>query len=376
MSGRRILDLIAILQASRAVASQIALHSRHKYNAYSKTSSLAHALQRRSGQGNVATKTSSIRRQTSNNPGLYANKVDNRDEHSSARPTEEKNKTFGNEEIEESIRKDPSYRTLDANSSIDPPSDAIKVKRETTRHSLSTDDNIPFNSDKKSLKTITESTRPSPDEARRLQRRSEDQIPSEVAEPPPTLPQTETTKDFEGLHVDQEQDVFFRAPQKIGAVLSALPRVKLPKYSETVQETDEHLSHKNLNRDVFYSAVGKGLYRQSTNVESSSEQQNLSEEVFSNLFQSRKVAAMMSENNHSFSKQAKDKSHQDQQHLRRPESVTQGDPPGSRPNAITNDSANDMQQLGSSLASDLKNSTDDVEEVSLFPPLKATLLIC
>lgn len=364
MTGRRILDLLAILQASRAVASQIALHSRHKYNAYSKTSSLAHALQRRSGQAHAATKTSSTQGQTSNNPGLYTSKVDSRDEYPSATPPNGKNYTSGTKGVEDSIGKDHSYASPNANSSIDPSSDAIKAKRETTRNSPSTDDNTSFGSDKKSLRTTTESTRPSPDEARRLQRRSEDQIPSEVAEPPPTSPQSETTKDLEGLHVDQEQDVFFRAPQKIGAVLSALPRVKLPKYSETVQGTDEHLSHKNLNCEVFYSAVGKEIARDSTDADNPSQQQSLSGDMYSKLFQSRKVAAMMSGNNPSLTKQAKNQSNQDQQHLRRPESGTEGDSPSSRPNAVTNNPTDDMQQLGSGLASDLKDSIDDVEEVS------------
>lgn len=86
----------------------------------------------------------------------------------------------------------------------------------------------------------------SPDEARKLQRQYEDQIPAQTAEPPNT---EETTQEF---GIEQEQDVFYQPPDSVKPVLSALPRVRVPKTENDVQEGDSHIPP-GINADVYYS---------------------------------------------------------------------------------------------------------------------------
>ena len=103
------------------------------------------------------------------------------------------------------------------------------------------------------LKTSGQSTIPdptgsplSPNEARRLQRQSEDQIPARTAEPPTA---DATSSEF---GVEQEQDVFYQPPDSVKPVLSALPRVRVPKTENDVQEGDSHIPP-GINADVYYS---------------------------------------------------------------------------------------------------------------------------
>ena len=80
-----------------------------------------------------------------------------------------------------------------------------------------------------------------PDEARKAQRLSEDQIPAQSAETP-------SAAEF---GVEQEQDVFYQPPDSIKPVLSALPRVRVPKTENDVQEGDPHIEP-GINADVYY----------------------------------------------------------------------------------------------------------------------------
>lgn len=86
----------------------------------------------------------------------------------------------------------------------------------------------------------------SPNQARKLQRQSEAQIPTKSAEPPTV---DETDQEF---GVEQEQDVFYQPPDSVTPVLSALPRVRVPESENDVQEGDSHIPP-GLNADVYYS---------------------------------------------------------------------------------------------------------------------------
>ncbi len=80
-----------------------------------------------------------------------------------------------------------------------------------------------------------------PDQARKAQRQSEDQIPAQVAETPSA----------EEFGVEQEQDIFYQPPDSVSPVLSALPRVRVPKTENDVQEGDSHIEP-GINADVYY----------------------------------------------------------------------------------------------------------------------------
>ena len=135
---------------------------------------------------------------------------------------------------------------------------------------------------------------PNPDQAvsdhnREIQRRSEAQIPSEAAKPPTSTASALDTG-APALAVDQEKDVFYTPPSASGKVLSALPRTKVPKNSETSQESDPHVPDRGLNQDVFYS---------SANQEGSDDPQTkeqLTEEQYSEIFQSPRIKNLLRKN--------------------------------------------------------------------------------
>ena len=94
----------------------------------------------------------------------------------------------------------------------------------------------------------------------RNQRQSETQIPSQPAEPPGSdafkIDSEQSARDQE-MSIDQEKDTFYRPSATSSPVLSALPRVKLPRISGDIQASDSHLPN-GTNPDTFYNTTGDG----------------------------------------------------------------------------------------------------------------------
>ena len=120
-------------------------------------------------------------------------------------------------------------------------------------------------------------TRLSPDAARRLQRQSEFQVPSETA-------QYKGNENPDSLNVSPQQEVFYEPSHQTAPDLSALPRVKLPKAAGDSQGTRQD----GLNSDVFHSATGPEKPKDAAGAS------EVSEEVMQNLFQSPRVSRMLS----------------------------------------------------------------------------------
>lgn len=116
----------------------------------------------------------------------------------------------------------------------------------------------------------------SSEQAKILQRQSESQIPAPPAGPP------ESTAEF---GVEQEQDSFYQPPGSTSPVLSALPRIRVPKVEWDVQGGDPHVPG-GINPDVYYSG------REPAAPTPVSEEEP-TEEMISQLFQSSKVSRML-----------------------------------------------------------------------------------
>lgn len=132
----------------------------------------------------------------------------------------------------------------------------------------------------------------SPVEVRKAQRRAEAQIPSRQAEPP-SGDAFEVENNVE-LGVDQGQDTFHRPLMESSPVLSALPRVKIPKKAGVVQEKGFVLSN-GVNSDTYNSRV-----KSSTETSDTSEPQserlnaNITKDMMQELFHSKRVAGILS----------------------------------------------------------------------------------
>ena len=118
----------------------------------------------------------------------------------------------------------------------------------------------------------------SSNEAMQAQRQSESQIPRTAADPPE--PEDDISSEFS---VEQEQDIFYQPPDSSSPVLSALPRMRVPKIENDVQAGDSHIPQ-GINADVYYSGNKDG---------ETGNEEELSEEQLAQIFNSPRIARML-----------------------------------------------------------------------------------
>ena len=125
--------------------------------------------------------------------------------------------------------------------------------------------------------------RPTPTRARELQREAENQIPSAAAEG--------RGHDESSRHEQQstDQDVFYDRRQPVSDVLSALPRVKIPKRTEDTQGSDGRVDDQAINADVYYSPADEHKIRDQA--------PNALEGINTDVFHSPRVAKMLDSDN-------------------------------------------------------------------------------
>jgi aarF domain-containing kinase len=255
MSGQRILDAVALLKVSRNIAVK---HFDIRYaqaKLYGQSSSVAKAI-RRQGLPVLAT---AVSRFASSQSSSKSRKEGIQQDHfykPSAENTAAGPTTRGNLPVEQAkAKRNPlPDGTIPANNSPigaetgDGMSFSKVPAGETAQHPLNSDGppDLQFHSSTKpnlpgsiSFDSLT------PNRARTAQRQSEDQIPTQTAGPPTS---DETAPEF---GVEQEQDIFYQPPNTVRPVLSALPRVRVPKIENDVQEGDLHIEP-GLNADVYY----------------------------------------------------------------------------------------------------------------------------
>jgi hypothetical protein len=312
MSGKRILDAVALLRASRNIAAKHFEIRLAQVDLYSKTSSIGKAIRRRTERAAPSTYTSAQ---------PFSNSVSNAAQRSHDRSIPAQQgvtdpKSDGPNDGEP--MSDHHYERKTGNTAVDPiPREELHVEQEKAKQaplpdgttppndspinttaggpeSFSTRPIIKANQDpvktinsQEGLKVNTSSriTLPEPasiptglssEKAKILQRQSESQIPAQPAEPPGS------TDEF---GVEQEQDVFYQPPGTTSPVLSALPRIRVPKVEWDVQGGDPHVPG-GMNPDVYYSG------REPAAPTPVSEEEP-TEETMSQLFRSEKVSRLL-----------------------------------------------------------------------------------
>lgn len=297
MSGKRVLDAIALLRVSRNVAAKHFGIRFSQVELYSKTSSLVKLIQSRTTPGFAAPSQS-----FSQATNLAAHNKDHIPTDASV-PASEPGST------DEGIKQDHHYDRSQQHATQDPvPEDDINITQaEASRRPLPDGTIPPENSplgqetgDPESYNKIPtaetgqhpvqgeeqgslspkasgESSIPDPagsplgsEEAKKLQRQYEGQIPAAPAKPP--------TGETDEFHIPQESDVFYQPEGQTEPVLSALPRVKVPKVENDVQAGDSHIKE-DINADVYYAGANK--------------ESEPDEEALSQLFHSPKVSRLL-----------------------------------------------------------------------------------
>ncbi|KAL6249653.1 hypothetical protein RBB50_003508 [Rhinocladiella similis] len=254
MSGKRIIDAIALLNASRNVAVKHFDIRFSQAKLYGQTSSVVKALRNRA----LPALATSVSRFASSQPPSRPPKEGLNQDHFYERSEQNSPaQTAANGDLD--VQQAQAKRSPLPDGTIPPDGSPIgqetgdgmsfnkRPAGETPQHPVEGGGAHDLHPESLAQSTIPDPTsrQPlSPDEARRLQRQSEDQIPARAAEPP-TGEETE-------FGVEQEQDVFYQPPDTVKPVLSALPRVKVPKSENDVQGGDSHIPP-GINADVYYS---------------------------------------------------------------------------------------------------------------------------
>ncbi len=340
MTGRRILDAAAVFKASRGVALKHVALRKHQLDAYSQTSSLAEAARSQTDRVTLTVKAASALagRFKETGPG-YSTQASKSDGSTRDAPIPREGSAEGTTqggEKKEGLAQDHFYERSEDNATGEsPPDRSLGVKQEKAKRHPLPDEFMPPTGaatgvpkqDEESYsklpqtepvkrplesqkgrnngglqpasscsasipKTAKKTRPPSADQAKRLQREAEKQIPSQAAEPPPAIPPKSETEE-PGLKVNQEQDVYYTPYSSNGQVLSGLPRVKLPKNTEDAQESDEHVSDAHMNQDVFYSTTTNNQEQAIPESQAVPVQEQLSDEAYSEIFHSPKVAKLL-----------------------------------------------------------------------------------
>lgn len=335
MTGRRLLDVAAIFKASRGVAAKHVALRQHQLDTYSMTSSLAQAVKSQTDRVTLTVKAASSLAERFNGPGPACSTRASQ----SRRPLEavstpsQDGASGTTEDLEKknSLSQDYFYERLDRNVPAEVlPDDNLGVKQEKAKRYPLPDGSIPpaeisevQKRDEESysrlphtepLKALLTNGRvetddgPQPtsygrtsitkseegvdpaiaEEAKKLQRQAEQQIPSQAAEHTPAAVSEEPN-----LKDDQDQVVCYTPPSSHGQVLAALPRVKIPKKTKDVQKNDEHVPDAQINQDVFYSPSSKTEEERGPQKQAVPVQEQLSDEAYAELFHSPKVARML-----------------------------------------------------------------------------------
>ncbi|KAI9646406.1 hypothetical protein NHQ30_004398 [Ciborinia camelliae] len=326
MAGKRILDLAALFNASRGVVQKhIALKTR-QIDVYNRTSTLARAVRNQTDRVTETAKAASFlaSRLNDNAPEWTKETTDNASSSQSndSDPIPSKKSTKEQEHVAENkkgLEQDHFYERSESNSTVNPrpkrdldvrqekansyplpdgtipPKDAdintaelnadttpIRSPIQTTLNPINSEGLQPVSSDASTI-PIPKTKPLSAEDARRIQREFEHQIPSVTADA--------TGKSENPLEEGHDEDSFYDRSKHTSPTLSSLPRVKIPKHTSDVQENDKRLKENSINSDTFSETVR--TIEKMPSIESVPEQEQMPEGINTALFHSPRVARLL-----------------------------------------------------------------------------------
>lgn len=222
MTGRRLVDLITLVNVSSSIARGHFLIRSQQLNVHATSSSVLKSFRPRPPIGFSQTPQASAR-----------------PDGASVGP------------LKEGIKQD-HFCTPEASTTVDPePRSDLHVTQKKADQYPPPDRTIPSSNTPKTEKPSLGSSaaskparsRPPPEEAKRLQHASESSIPEMTADPP-----------GEDAVLGTGTDVFYLRQARVSSVLSNLPRKKIPRQTESEQAPT---SAGRINGDVFYETPGQ-----------------------------------------------------------------------------------------------------------------------
>ena len=328
MTGRRLLDVAAIFKASRGVAAKHVALRQHQLDVYSKTSSLARAVKSQTDRVTLTVKAASVLAKRFNGPGpdysTQASQTSNPPRSASVPGEDGSSGTTEVSRTKDSSFQDHSYDRLprpDGNEGVKqghanrfslpdgstPPVDTAEVpSRDTESYSEvpqsesmkapladgreETDEGLqPTSSGRTSIPNPADSIDPTiAGKAKKSQRQVEKQILS----PGPKLSSAPNSEEL-NIDADQDGEVFYTPSSLHEQVPTALPSLKIPNHTADAQESDEYVPDAQINQDVFYSSSSKGEQKPIPQAPAVAEQEQISDEAYTELFHSPRVAKML-----------------------------------------------------------------------------------
>ncbi|KAI9837539.1 MAG: hypothetical protein M1819_007190 [Sarea resinae] len=320
MAGRRLVDLAVIFSASRSIARKHLELRSHQLDVFNKSSSLAKAVKTQTDRVTLTAYAAySLSRRLNEEPSYTTSAAEPRKDNAGPSIPREKS-TIGQgqdqgENLQEGLGQDHFYDRSEKNATADPtPEGELGVKQEQAQRQPLPDGTIPpsasrlGNESRGDAFSATPQTEPEsskestipgpsghtpasrPDQARKFQRQSEFQIPSNVAEPSPAISSDANAANLTRGH---DEDTFYTRSTRTSPVLSSLPRSKIPKQTEDTQSGDEHVEDGEINSDVFYSSEGHQPGTAIPSKEAVPEQEQVPEGINTEVFMNPRIAKML-----------------------------------------------------------------------------------
>ena len=338
MTGRRLLDVIALLKASRGVAAKHVALRQHQWDVYSKTSSLAKAIKSQTDRVTLTVKAASnlAKRFHQAQPDYSTQasqpkrspqdaSISRQDGPSGIENGSKKRGGLSQDDFyERPVQIDPTEPTPDSSLGIkqekakrhplpdgsvfpadtaDPADLPKQVKEsysefpqtEPVKAPLAdgkddTDEGLrPTSSGRTSIpKPAVGQGFKTSEKDEKSQQQTEKQVSSQEAEHPPAV-----HSQGPSLQADRGRDVFFTSSSSDEQVVSAQPSANIPKITQDVQRGDEHVNDARIDQDVFYSSSSRSEEQSIPQAQAVSEQEQLSEEAYTEIFHSPRVARML-----------------------------------------------------------------------------------
>jgi len=273
MSGKRLLDLAALFNASRGVAQKhVALRAR-QLDVYNRTSTLAAAVRNQTERVTETARAARVLagRMNEGKPAWAEEDI----------PRDSGKATTSTEGAENAVEKERSGYNESATEELD-------IQQEEATQDPLPDGTIPLPESQidPTPSSSNHTSEPlSPLKARTVQRQAENQIPAKTADA--------VGETIDPLVAGHDEDSFYRKSGHTSPTLSSLPRVKIPKHPSDVQEQGRILEASQINSESFYQARGADERSSAQDVP---EPEPAPEGINTEIFRSPRVAKSLASN--------------------------------------------------------------------------------